>query len=75
MLTSHPDVDFVFCAGDDRTDEDMFRALRKSELPSDSYFCTTIGAANKKTLAGWHVSSPEEIIQVLYKMAETKIMN
>ena len=65
-------MDFVFCAGDDRTDEDMFRALRKSELSSDSYFCTTIGAANKKTQAGWHVSSPEEIVRVMHRMAEAK---
>ncbi|CAI2173618.1 2604_t:CDS:10 [Funneliformis geosporum] len=75
LLASHPDVDFVFCAGDDRTDEDMFRSLRKSELPNDSYFCTTIGAANKKTLAGWHVSSPEELIQAMQKMVETSRMN
>ena len=25
LLELHPDVDFVFCAGDDQTDEDMFR--------------------------------------------------
>ncbi|KAF8591323.1 glycosyltransferase family 20 protein [Ramaria rubella] len=27
ILYNHPDADFVFCAGDDKTDEDMFRAL------------------------------------------------
>ncbi|RIA80605.1 glycosyltransferase family 20 protein [Glomus cerebriforme] len=75
LLISHPDVDFVFCAGDDRTDEDMFRALRRSELSSDSYFCTTIGASNKKTLAGWHVNSPEELIQAMHKMVEAGRMN
>lgn len=25
LLLKHADVDFVFCAGDDKTDEDMFR--------------------------------------------------
>jgi len=27
LLYSNPDAEFVFCAGDDKTDEDMFRAL------------------------------------------------
>jgi trehalose 6-phosphate synthase/phosphatase len=27
ILYQHPDAEFVFCAGDDKTDEDMFRAL------------------------------------------------
>ncbi|KAG0376593.1 threalose-6-phosphate phosphatase [Mortierella sp. AD032] len=27
LLSQHPDVGFVMCAGDDKTDEDMFRAL------------------------------------------------
>ncbi|EPQ26903.1 uncharacterized protein PFL1_05538 [Pseudozyma flocculosa PF-1] len=27
LLYDHPDADFVFCAGDDKTDEDMFRTL------------------------------------------------
>ncbi|KAF9188721.1 threalose-6-phosphate phosphatase [Haplosporangium sp. Z 767] len=27
LISQHPDVEFVMCAGDDKTDEDMFRAL------------------------------------------------
>ncbi|KAG0375848.1 threalose-6-phosphate phosphatase [Mortierella sp. AD032] len=27
LLIQHPDAEFVLCAGDDKTDEDMFRAL------------------------------------------------
>ncbi|TFY57632.1 hypothetical protein EVG20_g8465 [Dentipellis fragilis] len=27
ILYEHPDAEFVFCAGDDKTDEDMFRSL------------------------------------------------
>ncbi|KAF9348931.1 threalose-6-phosphate phosphatase [Mortierella sp. AD094] len=27
LMLQHPDVEFVICAGDDKTDEDMFRAL------------------------------------------------
>ncbi|KAJ3742715.1 trehalose-6-phosphate phosphatase [Lentinula detonsa] len=28
LVYKHPEVEFIFCAGDDKTDEDMFRALR-----------------------------------------------
>jgi len=31
ILYLNPDAQFVFCAGDDKTDEDMFRALHLSE--------------------------------------------
>lgn len=27
LLYTNPDAEFVFCAGDDKTDEDMFRAM------------------------------------------------
>ncbi|KZV98162.1 glycosyltransferase family 20 protein [Exidia glandulosa HHB12029] len=27
IVFEHPDAEFIFCAGDDKTDEDMFRAL------------------------------------------------
>ncbi len=74
-MVSNPEVDFVFCAGDDRTDEDMFKALRKSEFLDDNCFCVTIGAANKKTLAGWHVSSPDELIAAMQTMVETSKYN
>ncbi|KAI1296277.1 threalose-6-phosphate phosphatase [Mortierella claussenii] len=30
LQNQHPDVEFVMCAGDDKTDEDMFRALAGS---------------------------------------------
>ncbi|CAG8604108.1 9636_t:CDS:10 [Cetraspora pellucida] len=72
LVTSMQDVDFVFCAGDDRTDEDMFRALKRSPDFNDlDYFTTTIGLPNKKTLASWHVTSPEEVIQTMIKLTES----
>ncbi|KAJ3900136.1 trehalose-6-phosphate phosphatase [Lentinula edodes] len=37
LVYKHPEVEFIFCAGDDKTDEDMFRALRQfTERPSSS---------------------------------------
>ncbi|KAG0094885.1 threalose-6-phosphate phosphatase [Podila epicladia] len=173
LLSLHPDVEFVLCAGDDKTDEDMFRALAsvgnqghgnrrdssghniRHQIPSailepynddlvaetaakiaqaalehsleyapivpphghapgvstsisakvgqhnlkhtesgnsvlthtslaslssqaslsppvlNDYFSITIGHALKKTLANWHVTSPEELIRVLGILAGT----
>ncbi|KIJ25501.1 glycosyltransferase family 20 protein [Sphaerobolus stellatus SS14] len=93
ILYQHPDAEFIFCAGDDKTDEDMFRALNlppaindvlKLDAPvsaalfegnpdatfepvnikirPETTFSTTVGASNKKTLARWHVTSPQEVI-------------
>ncbi|KAF9116681.1 threalose-6-phosphate phosphatase [Mortierella sp. AM989] len=164
LLLQHPDAEFVICAGDDKTDEDMFRALagvsngangsrrdsvknnnhhnKKAENAiiepydnelivetaakiaektfqhsrehgvltphrqdgagpngiaskgpttpgsttsqassvslglnaaglADEHFSITIGHALKKTLANWHVTSPEELIRVLGVLAGT----
>ncbi|KAI3629499.1 hypothetical protein MIR68_012514 [Amoeboaphelidium protococcarum] len=34
LMQLHAGADFVFCAGDDKTDEDMFRQLRKCQTPA-----------------------------------------
>ena len=57
--------DFVLCLGDDFTDEDMFRALRDSELPRDCVFAVTVGASSKKTLASWHLLEPADVIAAI----------
>ncbi len=73
--------DFVFCAGDDFTDEgmmanrlnssllmiclDMFRALLRSNLPRDEVFAVTVGASSKKTLASWHLLEPRDVIAAI----------
>lgn len=70
-------ADFVFCAGDDRTDEDMFKALMEleenKEFPlKDSPIVTTctIGPAEKKTLAKYHVNNPDQLINLLLQLTE-----
>ena len=54
--------DFVFCTGDDFTDEDMFRSLRAADLPGDQVFSVTVGASSKQTLATWHLLEPSDVI-------------
>ena len=54
--------DFVFCTGDDFTDEDMFRALKATDLSDDTAFTVTVGASSKQTLASWHLLEPSDVI-------------
>lgn len=54
--------DFAFCAGDDTTDEDMFRALNESTLAKESFFACTVGPSSKKTCASWHLLEPNDVI-------------
>ncbi|KAI1785973.1 trehalose 6-phosphate phosphatase [Ganoderma leucocontextum] len=101
ILYFHPDAEFVFCAGDDKTDEDMFRALllfpqtaptAQAQQPErvrldpplsvtllakeqeqhapvdlaiarDAIFTTAVGHSSKRTLALWHVTTPEEVVE------------
>lgn len=64
-----PHLDFVYCVGDDRTDEDMFKVLRKAEIQNETCFTCTIGSANKKTHAVWHVTSPQDVIDLIGELA------
>lgn len=57
---------FVLCMGDDATDEDMFRALRKIEnLDQENVFSVTIGPSNKMTTAAWHLLDPLEVAKAV----------
>ncbi|EKG17871.1 Glycosyl transferase family 20 [Macrophomina phaseolina MS6] len=57
--------EFIFCSGDDFTDEDMFRALRGTKLPEDHVFSVTVGASSKQTLASWHLLEPADVISCI----------
>ena len=98
----NPDAEFVFCAGDDKTDEDMFRALLlfpstttepdarvtmepplsvtllegagqdepakqfapvELAIAREAVFTTAVGHSSKRTLAAWHVTTPEEVVE------------
>ncbi|TFK23762.1 trehalose 6-phosphate phosphatase [Coprinopsis marcescibilis] len=90
ILYKNPDAEFIFCAGDDKTDEDMFRSLLlfppgttqvRMEAPlsvtlidgsnqppvdlaikPEAIFTTAVGHSSKRTLAVWHVTTPQEIV-------------
>ncbi|KAH8082822.1 trehalose 6-phosphate phosphatase [Cristinia sonorae] len=99
ILYFNPDAEFIFCAGDDKTDEDMFRSLllfpqdarpdatkavlkaplsvtllagadgegkeweeRELAIAKEAVFTTAVGHSSKRTLAVWHVTTPEEVV-------------
>ncbi|KAF9261690.1 trehalose-6-phosphate phosphatase [Marasmius fiardii PR-910] len=102
ILYKNPDAEFIFCAGDDKTDEDMFRALilfpnsnngaakAKLEAPlsvklvdqiedappveldvrPDAIFTTAVGHSSKRTLASWHVTTPQEVVDHMLEMID-----
>ncbi|CAK5262104.1 unnamed protein product [Mycena citricolor] len=102
LLYKNPDAEFIFCAGDDKTDEDMFRALilfstgsvkASMEAPlsvtlvepqfanaspvelaisPDCVFTTAVGASSKRTLASWHVTTPQEIVDHMLGLVEAE---
>ena len=58
-LLSGSKYEFIFCAGDDRTDEDMFYFLRKYEQ------AVTVKVGDGDSLAGYRVETPEVLLSLL----------
>jgi trehalose 6-phosphate synthase/phosphatase len=51
---------------------DMFRALKKFDLPRDHVYSVTVGASSKQTDASWHLLEPADVIgsiQMLFSSA------
>lgn len=78
LLERHGPPGFILCAGDDKTDEDMFRVLA-AEQPAPSptgdgagaaewCFTCCIGSSSKKTLARNHVNTPEQMVSLLMRL-------
>jgi trehalose 6-phosphate synthase/phosphatase len=66
-ITQNPDVEFIFCAGDDRTDEDMFRILERMELGGIEMilFTVIVGNVTRKTIASWKVDASQDLVYIL----------
>lgn len=66
LSTARPEIGLIWCCGDDKTDEDMFKVLHR--LARDSamdIFCVGIGDKSKKTMAEFYLERPEVLIQVM----------
>jgi trehalose-phosphatase len=69
LLRKHNHADFIFCAGDDQTDEDMFKSIRQSKIvDQDATFSCLVGSNRSETQANFYVPSPAEIVNVLNVM-------
>jgi trehalose 6-phosphate synthase/phosphatase len=61
--------DFVMCCGDDRTDEDMFKTLKKaSDL--DEKFSVMIGPEDRQTQAAWYLPTVQDVMDSLHIMSQ-----
>ena len=74
IVEKHADADFIFCAGDDTTDEDMFGELLidsgdqgSSDHPDSKRTVMTcaIGSGKRPTRASFHVNNPEQLLSLL----------
>lgn len=67
MLLERHKVDFIFCAGDDKTDEDMFKAL--SHIPENiKTFTCKIGNPSVKTSAKYRFNTSDQMVSLLMRL-------
>jgi trehalose-phosphatase len=67
MLLERHKVDFVFCAGDDKTDEDMFKAL--CQMPENiRTFTCKIGHPSTKTSAKYRFNTSDQMVSLLMRL-------
>ncbi|KAI8636602.1 glycosyltransferase family 20-domain-containing protein [Parasitella parasitica] len=71
-ITQNPEIEFMFCAGDDRTDEDMFRILERMDLGGIQMiqFTVIVGNVDRKTLANWKLDSHQDLLEILQTLIE-----
>jgi trehalose-phosphatase len=68
IMSLHPKIDFIFCVGDDRTDEDMFRVLKGPIIHEKTSFTCTVGY--KKSQAQYYLKDCQDLIQLMVRMRE-----
>jgi hypothetical protein len=64
LLALHPDADLVICAGNDRTDEEMFEALLRAGRPR-AVICRV---GSRSTLGQYFVETPGELFRQLEQL-------
>ncbi|KAG2197558.1 hypothetical protein INT47_009556, partial [Mucor saturninus] len=62
--------DFIMCAGDDQTDEDMFRVLTDDK----NAFCVSVGPLSKKTLAKYCVEHSEDVVHIIGQLVNNSTL-
>lgn len=64
------DSDFIMCAGDDQTDEDMFRVLKDDK----NAFCVSVGPLSKKTFAKYSVEHSEDVVNIIAQVVNNSTL-
>lgn len=72
IASSSTPFDFVMCCGDDKTDEDMFKILKKADLHEHQKFSVMIGSEEQKTQALWHLPTVQDVIESLNVMSQSR---
>ena len=70
LLAGHEIPSWIFCVGDDCTDEDMFTELYlfAKEFDTEVNTCTV---GRKTTTAKYYVNDVDDIVQLFNQLAET----
>ncbi|KAI9477987.1 MAG: glycosyltransferase family 20-domain-containing protein [Benjaminiella poitrasii] len=72
LLSANTDIDFIMCCGDDKTDEDMFKVLKKvgsNKQAGLPIFSVVVGVEDKKTMATWRLPTVQDVLHTFHAMA------
>jgi trehalose 6-phosphate synthase/phosphatase len=69
LLEAHDDADLVFCAGNDRTDEDMLEVMQRAGL--ERTFVCQVGGTHSGV--EFFVETPQELLRELDRLADLLI--
>lgn len=74
IIQHYAHLEFIFCAGDDRTDEDMFRVLESINSTNDGtkIFTSVVGSSVQKSVAKYRTENPESLLDILSKLPQNK---
>ncbi|KAI8369853.1 glycosyltransferase family 20-domain-containing protein [Choanephora cucurbitarum] len=68
ILSTSSEVDFVMCFGNDKTDDNMFKILKKIAEPRSSTFSVVSSVKDKKTMADWRVQTVEDVLHAIKRL-------
>lgn len=72
LLEKYPYSNFIFCCGDDRTDEDMFEWILNSKTPNRKDIVCLVDNGTlpkRKTIAEYYIDSETKVQSLLESMS------
>ncbi|KAG1456433.1 hypothetical protein G6F56_006833 [Rhizopus delemar] len=66
-ISNYSSIDYIFCVGDSKTSEDMFRALENLHIGGTDVvrFAAIVGSPERKTLANWRIENSSRLEELL----------